>query len=167
KSGKQRPIGLPLIGARWSPDGQSLLGQTTPAPFVVAICPVDGTSCRQLAPGRMPVWSADASRIYFLRDTAAPPLKELWTMTPDGGDQRRVFDRMGPYRAIDVRFDFSRKGEIIWGGYIEGRHELWQATLRPGTRAPVWHLPHLHSPSLGGLGIAVVDHTSISPLSCD
>jgi eukaryotic-like serine/threonine-protein kinase len=131
KSGKQRPIGLPLIGARWSPDGQSLLGQTTPAPFAVAICPVDGTSCRLLAPGRMPVWSADASRIYFLRDTAAPPLKELWTMTPDGGDQRRVFDRMGPYRAIDVRFDVSRKGEIIWGGYIEGRHELWQATLRP------------------------------------
>jgi hypothetical protein len=38
---------------------------------------------------------------------------------------------MGPYRAIDVTFDVSPNGEIVWSEYIEGRYELWQAILRP------------------------------------
>jgi hypothetical protein len=38
---------------------------------------------------------------------------------------------MGPYHRIDVIFDVSRQGEIIWSAFVEGRHELWQATLRP------------------------------------
>jgi hypothetical protein len=37
---------------------------------------------------------------------------------------------MGPFRGIDVNFDVSRTGEIVWNEYLEGRHELWQATLR-------------------------------------
>jgi len=131
KSGKQSAVDLPLMVPRWSRDGRSIVGHTTSGPSVVATCPVDGTPCRRLAPGRLPVWSADGSRIYFLRDTANPAVKELWSMTPDGGDQRKLFDRMGPYRPIDVTFDVSRNGEIIWSEYIEGRHELWQATLRP------------------------------------
>ena len=52
-------------------------------------------------------------------------------MTPDGGDQRKVYDRMGPYRPMDVTFDVSPNGEIIRSEFIEGRHELWQAVLRP------------------------------------
>ena len=51
-------------------------------------------------------------------------------MAPDGGDQRKLFDRMGPYRSIDVAFDVSRNGEIVWSEYMEGRPELWQAILR-------------------------------------
>ena len=131
KSGKQSAVDLPFLLPRWSRDGRSIVGHTTPGPSVSKTCPVDGTSCRRLAPGRLPVWSADGSRIYFLRDTANPAVKELWSMTPDGGDQRKLFDRMGPYRPIDVTFDVSRNGEIIWSEYIEGRHELWQAYLRP------------------------------------
>jgi hypothetical protein len=79
----------------------------------------------------MPLWSADGHRIYFLRDGAAPGMKELWSMTDDGRDERKLFDRMGPYRAIDVTFTMSSSREIVWSGYVEGRHELWQATLRP------------------------------------
>jgi Tol biopolymer transport system component len=120
-----------MLAPRWSSDGRSVLGHTTAGPAVVATCPVDGTACHRLTAGKMPVWSADGSRIYFLRDTAMPAFKELWSMTPDGGGQRKLFDRMGPYRPIDVTFDVSRNGEIIWGEYIEGRHELWQASLRP------------------------------------
>lgn len=51
-------------------------------------------------------------------------------MTPDGANQRKVFDRMGPYRPIDVTFDVSPNGEIVWGEHIEGRYELWHALLR-------------------------------------
>jgi hypothetical protein len=62
---------------------------------------------------------------------ANPALNELWSMPPDGGEERKLFDRMGPYRAIDVTFDVSPNGEIVWSEYIEGRYELWQAILRP------------------------------------
>jgi eukaryotic-like serine/threonine-protein kinase len=130
-SGDCLTIGLPILPSRWSRDGQFVLGSTTNARPVVALCPADGRSCRELTSGTVPVWSPDYSHIYFLRDTAIPSVKELWSMTSDGRDERRVFARMGPYRAIDVTFDVSKTGEIIWSDYIEGRHELWQASLRP------------------------------------
>jgi hypothetical protein len=38
---------------------------------------------------------------------------------------------MGAYRRIDAIFDVTPRGEILWTAFIEGRHELWQATLRP------------------------------------
>jgi serine/threonine protein kinase len=131
KSRKQHSLALPLLPGRWSPDGHTIVGHTIGGPPVIAMCPVDGTACRRLTAGRLPVWSGDGSRIYFLRDSATPALKELWSMTADGSDQRKMFDRLGPYRAIDAIFDVSRRGEIIWSQFIEGRHELWQATLRP------------------------------------
>jgi eukaryotic-like serine/threonine-protein kinase len=131
KSGQQRAIGLPFTAPRWSTDGHTILGSTSPRPSTVATCPADGGSCRRLTNGQMPVWSPDGSKIYFLRDGAIPALKELWVMTADGRDERKLFDRMGPYSAIDVTFDVSRNGEIISSARIEGRFELWQATLRP------------------------------------
>jgi len=131
KSGQERALALPLLIPRWSPDGRTIAGNTRGAAPVVTTCPVDGSACRQLAPGQRPVWSADGSRIYFLRDTQDPSFKELWSMTVDGSDERKVHDRMGPYRPIDVLFDVSRTGEIVWSEYIEGRYELWQASLRP------------------------------------
>jgi serine/threonine protein kinase/Tol biopolymer transport system component len=130
-SGKQHALALPIRSPRWSPDGRTVVGYTTPAPTVVATCPVDGGACQRLTAGQAPVWSPDGSRIYFLRDTATPTVKELWSMRADGGDERKLFDRMGPYRAIDVAFDVARNREIVWSDYIEGRHELWQAILRP------------------------------------
>ena len=51
-------------------------------------------------------------------------------MTAEGGDQRKRFDHMGPYRSIDVTFDVAPDGEVVWSEYLEGRHELWQAVLR-------------------------------------
>jgi eukaryotic-like serine/threonine-protein kinase len=131
KSGSQHPIALPLLVPRWSRDGRTIVGHTATGRPQVATCPPDGAPCRTLTPGQVPVWSADGSRIYFLRDGATPSLKELWSIGPNGGDERKVFDRMGPYHRIDVIFDVSRQGEIIWSAFVEGRHELWQATLRP------------------------------------
>jgi serine/threonine protein kinase/Tol biopolymer transport system component len=128
-SGKQTALALPIVPPRWAPDGRTVAGHTTKDPAIIATCPADGGPCRRLTPGRIPVWSPDGSRIFFLRDTANPAIKELWSMTPDAGDQRKLFDRMGPYRAIDVAFDVSRSGEIVWSEYMQGRPELWQAIL--------------------------------------
>jgi Tol biopolymer transport system component len=129
ETGKERALALPIIPPRWSPDGRTITGQTTPGPPTIATCPVDGGACRRLGAGRVPVWSPDGSRIYYLRDTTTPGVKELWSIAPDGRDERKLFDRVGPYREIDVTFDVSREGEVVWSEYIEGRPELWQAAL--------------------------------------
>ena len=98
---------------------------------VVAVCPADGGACRALGLGRVPVWSPDGSRIFPARHGKSA-VKTLWSIaTADGRDERQVFDRMGPYRMIDVMFDVSRNGEIVWSAFLEGRHELWQASVRP------------------------------------
>jgi len=131
KSGQERALALPIAPPRWSPDGRTIIGHTADGPPVVAVCPIEGGACRRLAPGHRPVWLPDGSRILFLRDTANPAMKELWSMTPDGGDIRKVFERMGPFRVIDVTFDVSPGGEVVWSEYLEGRPELWQAIVRP------------------------------------
>jgi len=131
KSRAERTLALSLATARWSLDGRTILGYVERRPPIVAVCPIDGSACRELAAGHRPVWSANGSAIYFLRDTAIPAVKELWSMKTDGTDQRKVHDRIGPFRGIDVIFDVSRNGEIVWSEFIEGRHELWQADLRP------------------------------------
>jgi serine/threonine protein kinase/Tol biopolymer transport system component len=128
-SGKARTLGLPLLPFSWSPDARMIVGSTTTDPRVIETCPADGSSCRKLALGHTPVWSPDGSHIYFLRDTTNSSVRELWVMTPDGSDQRKLFDRMGPFLPIDVAYDISRTGDILWSAYIEGRHELWQAEL--------------------------------------
>ena len=129
-SGRQHALALTLGTPRWSPDGRTIVGHTNTRPAVIATCPATGGDCQRLGEGRVPVWSRDGSRIYLLRDTSNPSVKELWSMRPDGGDQRKIFDRMGGFRAIDVSFDVSPTGEIVWSDYVEGRHELWQAILR-------------------------------------
>jgi dipeptidyl aminopeptidase/acylaminoacyl peptidase len=129
-SGAQHPLALPLQPPRWSPDGRMIVGETSTRPRVVATCPADGGDCIRLGPGQKPVWSADGSSIYFLRDTADPAFKELWSTRPDGKDERKLFDQLGPFRQIDVTFDVARDGTVIWSQYIEGRPELWQAMLR-------------------------------------
>ena len=143
RSLQERTLAVAIQQPRWSPDGRTIVGQTTGAVAgmivadqganrpVVAVCPADGGACRLLGLGRVPVWSPDGSRIFFQRDTANPAVKTLWSVTADGRDERKVFDRMGPYRMIDVMFDVSRNGEIVWSAFLEGRHELWQASVRP------------------------------------
>jgi Tol biopolymer transport system component len=131
RSGAEHALALSILPPQWSPDGRTIVGHTTAGPPTVAVCPVDGGACRRLAPGRNPKWSANGSLIYFLRDTQNPATKELWSMSADGANQRLVLDRIGPFRTIDVTFDVSRDGQMVWSEFIEGRHELWQAALRP------------------------------------
>jgi serine/threonine protein kinase len=130
KSGRERELDLPLLPLRWSADGQYLLGGAVGGARVVWICASGAGPCRRLTDGFFPVWSGDGSSIYFLRDTDNARLKELWSIATDGRNARKVFDAMGPFRGIDVNFDVSRTGAIVWNEYLEGRHELWQATLR-------------------------------------
>ena len=129
RSGKQHALAVTIAPVRWSADGRSVVGETVDG-HEVTTCPADGTPCRRLTRGGRPVWSPDGTQIYFLRDTENAALKELWAISRDGQNARKVFDGVGPFRAIDVAFDLSAAGEVVWGEYVEGRPELWQAILR-------------------------------------
>ena len=77
-----------------------------------------------------PVWARDGSRIYFLRDGANPQLKQLWSIGADGGNLRLHSEAVGPFRPIDVTFDVSATGQVVFSQLQPGPFELWQASLR-------------------------------------
>jgi len=129
-TGEARRLPQPLSSPRWSPDGLAVVGTALAPTPTITLCPASGAPCRPLAPGRVPVWTPDGSRLYFLRDTASPMLKQLWSMTPDGQDVRMHRDSLGPFRSIDVTFDVSATHQVVFSLIEQGRHELWQAQLR-------------------------------------
>ncbi len=128
-NGEERRLREPLRVARWSPDGRVIVGVSEAQPPVVTTCQADGERCRPLTPGSCPVWAKDGSRIYFLRDGSGALMKELWSMTPDGQDVRKLNDAVGPMRPIDVTFDVSGS-QLTFSQIQQGRPELWQAELR-------------------------------------
>ena len=97
---------------------------------MVTLCPIDGTACHPLTQGMAPVWARDGSRIYLLRDGANPQLKQLWSIGADGGDLRMHSESIGPFRPIDVTFDVSASGQVVFSQLQPGPFELWQASLR-------------------------------------
>jgi hypothetical protein len=68
------------------------------------------------------------TRVYFLRQ-ASGAIHQLWSVGVDGAGERKHFD-LGRFRAIDVFFDVSSRGEVVWAPMIPGRQELWTASLR-------------------------------------
>ncbi len=113
----------------WLPDGVSILGwQHDPDPGrqVLVICRVADRSCRAIGRGRAPRWSANDSRIYFLRPESG--VERLWSVGIDGTDERPVAT-LGTFRAIDLFFDVSRDGVVVWAPFLAGRRELWTAGL--------------------------------------
>ena len=81
-TGKERPLALALTRLRWSPDGQSILGESRSrqaGESRVAICRIPENQCTELAPGLTPKWSADGTRIYFLRAAERVGRFHLWS----------------------------------------------------------------------------------------
>ena len=76
----------------------------------------------------MPVWIADDARIMFMRATTRTE-GEVWSINVDGTNARKIVN-VGPFRVIDLAFDATPTGEIIWAEFNQGRHELWQAGVR-------------------------------------
>jgi len=85
-------------------------------------------ACRPIADGSLPVWSADEQRVFVVRPehTAAP--QEVWSVKMDGTDERLVAS-LGRFRQIDRFFDVSKDGRLVWSSFIEGRHEVWTASI--------------------------------------
>jgi Tol biopolymer transport system component len=126
-TGQERALGMAITRAQWSRDGQLLLGSTHDDR--VAICPASGGECALVTRGHHARWSADNTRIYFLRSRGNSGWFELWSASRDGSGEKSIA-LLGPFRSFLVHFDVSKRGHIVWAPFHEGRQELWLTELR-------------------------------------
>jgi hypothetical protein len=127
RTGSEHPLASgAMVFPRWSRDGQFVAGS---AGERVLICPASGSPCRTIADGYMPAFSADSTRVYFLRRGNALSVHQLLSVDL-GGRDLRIHGELGPFRgSLDLFYDVSSRGAIAWGLYREGRRELWAASL--------------------------------------
>lgn len=117
--------------ARWSPDGKFVAGTKIKAEWSeaeITVCPVVGELCRALTRGYLPHWSRDGTLVYFFKITSMRDGEELWTISPDGGGEKKIVD-LRPIHPIGQFFDLSSTGQIVWVQYRVGKHELWLRDL--------------------------------------
>jgi serine/threonine protein kinase/Tol biopolymer transport system component len=141
KTGTERDLGAPLNGITWSHDGKLLAGMINPPNFdfdlvagasgtreTIAVLHLDGGALRKLTQGMSPLWGANDSRIYFRRD--APPRYALWSIAPDGQDERKVLDLEKPLAGSNG--DVSVKDEYVYVQVEESDRELWVLEMPGG-----------------------------------
>ena len=137
ESGKEHALAQAINGPAWSRDSQTIFGTyISPDPsgdiwnrWNVAACPADGGSCRTLARGFGPIPTADGTRVFYLRDTgAARSTREVWVMSVDGGNPRKV-GMIGPLPPT-WSYDLSPTDQIVFPRLNASRRELWVAQLK-------------------------------------
>jgi Tol biopolymer transport system component len=133
ESGQETTLPFALYVQRFSRDGRWLAGESRDGEVVV--CDLSSGLCRPLTPkdalGLVTLaWSAEGTRIFFLRHTTARVFGELTSVSVDGG----VATTHGPIGPFQVRFqigmDVSPRDEVVFALCREGPHELWMAKLR-------------------------------------
>ena len=118
ESGKETVFGIPLRYPRWSADGKWILGTSLRASKFrgwvgeISICSVETGTCRQLTKdSKCPRWSADGSRVFFLRRDRAEYEEELWSISVTGKDEQQIAKLQ--IHEISSYYDVSSKGESI------------------------------------------------------
>ena len=121
-SGRQWALASPhLHQVRWSRDGRHVMGQRHDS--TIAICPVDGGTCRVLTRGGRAVWTHDGSRVYFQRPLDSRHA-ELWSIGSDGSDETKL-GVVGPFHPLSPNHEVTSDGRILWTEFRQGRRELW------------------------------------------
>jgi Tol biopolymer transport system component len=131
KTGAEQNFPVVMEFPRWSGDGALLAGSIFEGkrfPGDIGVCAADGEDCHILAPnGRLPVWSADDTRVYFVRGYGEA--QEIFIVPADGaGAEEKVMD-MQPLDPLGPFYDVNADGDILWVRYEAGRKELWKAEL--------------------------------------
>lgn len=131
-SGIETAFTIPLRNPRWAPDGRFVVGvdvsDAQPPLGHVTICAVSDGPCRRITRGAIPRWSADGKRVYFLRPAESEDDRELWSISIDGSEERKlaVLRSFNPIDSCDV----SPTGDVVWVQYRRGRSEVWLADIR-------------------------------------
>jgi eukaryotic-like serine/threonine-protein kinase len=127
QTGSQREMpGDHMHVRQWSADGESIFGWRHDGK--AWMCRVADGACRAVASGTAPVWSADERRVFVMRPADPAAVQEVWSVQTDGTGEQLVAT-LGRFRQIDRFFDLSKDGRLVWSPFIEGRHEVWTASL--------------------------------------
>lgn len=130
----------------WSPDGSRIVFTSRrDGRSHVYMMRADGSGTRRLTSGKhtdsAPAWSHDGSKIAFARD------RDLYVMTPTGGDVRRVTHSLGGEEADPA---WSPDGN--WLAYVR--------RLPAYSTSEIWRV---HPDGNGSRRVTLLNHTSAGP----
>ena len=132
ETGSETGLPFALFEQRFSRDGRLIAGESRDHELL--ICEVSG-GCRPLTPKAghgltALAWSADSTRLMFLRHTSKRVWGELTSIGVDGGAET-VHGLVGPFEHdFQMFMDVSPRDEIVFALCREAPYELWTATLR-------------------------------------
>jgi TolB protein len=133
ETGQETTLPFALYEHRFSRDGQWIAGESRDGELV--LCAVSTGRCRPLTPKDDAgltglAWSADGTRLFFLRPTSARVFGELTSVSIEGGEAK-THGPIGPFQQrFQMAMDVSPRDEIVFAPCREGPHELWLAKLR-------------------------------------
>ena len=132
ETGAETRLPFALYEQRFSRDGRLIAGESRDHELI--ICEVSGR-CRSLTPKSdrgltALAWSADDTRLFYLRHTSKQVWGELTSIGVDGGAET-LHGLVGPFEhGFQMFMDVSPRDEIVFARCREGPYELWMATLR-------------------------------------
>ncbi|MEO0996851.1 MAG: hypothetical protein AAFX58_04970, partial [Pseudomonadota bacterium] len=135
ESAEERVFDAVLEWPRWSANGEYLIGADfrdnhTPYRGDIAICTVAEALCRTLArEAHVPVFSADETRVLYVRPTAAG--QDLYAVPIDGAGEERRIAALEPLQPSGSFFDVAADGSVFWVAHEVSRGQLWLSDLQP------------------------------------
>lgn len=132
----------------WSPLGDEIAFVSTRAQRGIYVMRTDGSEATLALTGGVgrPAWAPDASRIAFSLDD------DIWTMRPDGSDQRRVTERggiTGPLMdARDPAWSPDGRWIVFAGDVDEGRGTAYGLFVVAATGGPERLLSYAYQDSV-------------------
>ena len=124
QTGNEAPFTRALLHPHWSSDGRFVAGRDSFGN--ITICPTDGGECRALTTnGWAPRWLFGDSRIYFDREGTMRTILQVWSVSRDGRDERKLADLVD----FSDFVDYSSTGQILWVRHRSTSSELWLSTL--------------------------------------
>jgi Tol biopolymer transport system component len=133
ETGQETPLPFALYEQRFSRDGRWIAGESRDGEVV--LCEISSGRCRAITPKndhRLTglAWSADGTRLFFLRPTKERVFGELTSVSALGGEAKTH----GPIGPFEQRFQMfmgvSPRDEIVVTLCDSSPQELWMAKLR-------------------------------------
>ena len=112
---------------RWSRDGRLVTGSlftNQRFPGDIAVCVIADRECRTIAEsGRIPMWSADDSQIFFVRGFGES--QELFVVNADGsGEEQKLFE-MKPISPLGPFYSVTENDDIVWVRHDKAPGAIW------------------------------------------
>jgi Tol biopolymer transport system component len=127
-TGYRVELGAGIELPSWSRDGQSLVGFSRQGGPRVVICPATGGACKVGPVGYLPLWSADSSRIFFLRQGSTPDALGLWVVPSSLQGERLVAELDGILKSSVIP-SVSCRDEVAWVQAWPGEPALFAGEL--------------------------------------